>query len=180
MWKMFALWTSKCLRSWVQSRGECPESSGCSSQHSWDLKRNSSDWPKLGEENNFPVQISALAQQVFSHLQTLSPLSLYFYKSFSACEANNSHDLAGIWKTGVMETCHTRKDETSPNRWFLWKASHVVSWVVPDFNNGHGLPDLIPKSRHFPYLIHYLPPNVLSFCDSHLSQWPHYIPSYSG
>lgn len=33
-----------------------------------------------------------------------------------------------------------------------------------------GFLTLYPKVQHVPNLIHYLPPNRLSFCDSHLSQ----------
>lgn len=35
-------------------------------------------------------------------------------------------------------------------------------------------------SQHALNLIHYLPPNLISFCDAGLRQWPHHIPSYSG
>lgn len=57
------------------------------------------------------------------------------------------------------------------NRWFLWKALRAVTRAVSDFNYGHELPDLTLSSQRVPHLIHYLPPNLLPFCDSHLSQW---------
>lgn len=50
------------------------------------------------------------------------------------------------------------------------KGLRAVTRAVSDFNYGHELPDLTLSSQRVPHLIHYLPPNLLPFCNSHLSQ----------
>lgn len=154
MWEMI-LWTSECpgLQG-AQGRGEVVSSAEVahhSTVRTWEnFWRETEQWlmqawgGRQFSGTNFGPRTVGLVP-LSPHLHpppALSQLLLCMW-----CEQFTR--LLGDKETGVMETWHSRKDETHPDRCSLWKGLPAVTRVVLDFNYGPGLPDFTSQVNVF-------------------------------
>lgn len=155
----------QCPRGWVQGRGHL----GCSPWWCGDSRnlegRDTEQWltPAWGEKQ---LSSATFGPGLFPVTDLISTLLVLLQL---LCMQGRQFP----WFDRDMEI---RSQGNTPhqeerNSWFLWKALRAVTGAVSDFNDGHELPDLPLSSQCVPHLIHYLPPNLFPFCNSHLSQW---------